>query len=204
MDDATTDDHSEAEADAIQILIADHRSIDEVFETYETLPSMIGADRRRELVAQIVRDLSAHAAIEEEVFYPAVREALPDGDRLAGEGEREHGRVKGLLAQLDGREPDAAGYDQLVLQLIDDVRQHVEEEERDILPQLRDSLGPDRLRDLAERMLAVKRAAPDRPLPYPETAPPGQVIAGHFPDISPDVSEGEAEESMQESPEDDR
>ena len=195
------DEQAQSPGDAVDLIIEDHRRADELFQQYESQPASTDGERRRALVDQMIKELSVHATVEEEVLYPAIREALPEGEELASESLDEHRRVRELLAQLDGRDPSSAGYDQLVLQLIDDVRQHVEEEESDLLPRLREAISPERLAEMRTLMERVKQAAPDRPLPYPSYAPPGEVVAGRFPDLSADLSDEQAEATMEEPPE---
>jgi hypothetical protein len=76
-------------------------------------------ERKQDIVNQVIRELSVHAAIEEEILYPTVRESLPDGDELAQEGLREHQQVKEVLAELDGMSSDDP--DQRMGQLIEDI-----------------------------------------------------------------------------------
>src|SRR5919202_5431121 len=100
--------------DAISVLMNDHRHVETLFGRFE-VSAGTGAPRD-EVVQEIVRELSIHAAIEEQVFYPALREKLPDGDALADHAIEEHQEAKEILAELDGKTPE--NVDALVSQLV--------------------------------------------------------------------------------------
>ena len=111
--------------DAITLLKDDHRTVEGLFQRYE---NGLDGEEKQQVVHEIIRELAVHAAIEEQVLYPAVRQAFPRGEDLAEEGIDEHQEVKETLAELDGMDPSDPGFDQRVLSLIRDVRHHVEEE----------------------------------------------------------------------------
>ena len=126
--------------DAIELLTEDHRTVDELFEDYEAIKEE-GADADKEaLVARICTALEAHATIEEEIFYPAAREALDDdeGDML-DEAEVEHEHVKILVDELKSMTAGETLYDAKVKVLSEYVKHHVEEEEGEIFPAVRDA-----------------------------------------------------------------
>ncbi len=116
--------------------------------------------------------------IEEQVLYPAVRTALPDGERLHEESLQEHAAVKNVLAELDKMEPSAEGYDARVRELIIGVRHHVEEEEGELFPQLQASIGTDELQDMGGKLAAAKKMAPTHPHPNAPNTPPGNIVGG--------------------------
>src|SRR5690242_3577290 len=97
---------SGAARDAIATLIADHRKVKELFKQFATLKDKDDAeDEKSSLVAQICTELTIHTTIEEEIFYPAVREQIDDED-LMDEALVEHAGAKDLIAQLEEMSPD--------------------------------------------------------------------------------------------------
>lgn len=130
----STQDHATPTAhakDAIDLLTADHKTVMQLFEEFRVLMENVNiADIRRKtsLVEKICRELSIHAQVEEEIFYPAVREALHD-DGMVDEAQREHEGAKQLIAKLENLPPEHEDYDASVLALRDEVEHHVAEEQ---------------------------------------------------------------------------
>lgn len=163
--------------DAIDLLIHDHRTVDGLFEEYETLDGGTDA-RKRDLVDQMIQELSIHAAIEEQLLYPFIRNEVPGGGTLADEGLHEHQEAKGLLDNLERMQPGESGFDQTVKTLINAIRHHVEEEETEFFPALRQAATPDQLMALGARLAAAKKVAPTHPHPKAPDTPPGNIVAG--------------------------
>jgi hemerythrin superfamily protein len=163
--------------DAVTLLENDHKVVERLFGRYESLEGGRTAEKK-EIVQEIIRELSIHAAIEEQVLYPGVREALPDGDSLAEEALEEHKEAKDVLSDLDGMEPSDPGFDAKVKSLIADVRHHVEEEEDEMFPKLRSAVSQAKLDGMGEQMERAKGMAPTRPHPHAPDQPPGNVAAG--------------------------
>ena len=123
--------------DAIGLLTADHAKVTKLFKEFESLKEDEGADTDKSaLVAQICNELKVHATIEEEIFYPAVREAIEDAD-LMDEAVVEHAAAKELIAQLEDMSPDDELYDAKVIVLAEQIQHHVKEEEGDMFPKAR-------------------------------------------------------------------
>jgi hemerythrin superfamily protein len=161
----------------IDLIRQDHRTVDQLFQRFEsTEPAQ--AERRRELVEVIIRELSIHAAIEETVLYPEIREAVPGGKELVEEGLEEHQDAKETLNELDGMVGEDPQLEAKVRSLIGDVRHHVEEEEGEILPKLESALSSDRLQDLGARLERAKESAPTRPHPLAPSTPPANLVTG--------------------------
>jgi hemerythrin superfamily protein len=134
---STADD---ASVDAIEMLTDDHRRVDEMFEEYEAAKDSADDDDKEQRVVAICVELTVHATVEEEIFYPAAREALGDDDAdLLDEAEVEHSTVKDLVDQLSAMSPVEALYDAKVKVLSEYVKHHVEEEEEEIFPALRET-----------------------------------------------------------------
>ena len=126
-----------AETDAIALLTADHRTVKELFKQFEKLTKQEDVDdEKAELVRRIVNELTVHAQIEEEIFYPAVREAIDDDD-LMDEADIEHASAKDLIAQLEALEPGDDHYDARVTVLGEYVDHHVKEEEGEMFSKAR-------------------------------------------------------------------
>jgi len=168
MTDATTT------PDAIQLLTADHTDVEQLFLQIES--GTEGATRD-DLIANVVRELSIHSAIEEQVLYPAMRKALPDGETLVQEAIDEHQEVKETLAAIE-RADSPSARDPLLESLIADVRHHVEEEETELFPKLRASVATQELQDMGTKLAAAKKVAPTHPHPKAPNTPPGNIVGG--------------------------
>ena len=130
-----TEDDELAEEDALSLLSSDHAELRQMFEEYRQLvDDNAGDDRRGELAGQICSALTVHAEIEEDIFYPALRERLED-ELLLDQAEVEHASARDLIEQIESMEPDDALYDAKVLVLAEYVEHHAQEEENEIFPQ---------------------------------------------------------------------
>ena len=145
-----------ARADATTLLAKDHKDVKALFKRYEKL-SKAEADgsERQELAEQICQMLTVHAQIEEEIFYPAVREADVDED-LLDEAEVEHASAKDLIAQIQSMSPEDDLYDAKVTVLGEYINHHVEEEEGQMFPKARRAKVD--LEGLAGRLTERKQA----------------------------------------------
>lgn len=120
---------------AIALLKNDHRTVEDLFEEYEHARR---ADRKQAIVQQICEELTVHAQLEEQVFYPAAQEALGKDDvDLIEEARVEHASLKWLIAQLEAEAPDSELYAAKVTVLKEYVQHHVKEEEKEMFPKLR-------------------------------------------------------------------
>jgi hypothetical protein len=133
------------------MLREDHTRVQAMFDRFENLT---GKERKEKLVEQICRELQVHARIEEELFYPAVREAIDDED-LMDEAAVEHASAKDLIGQLESMSSDDELYDAKVTVLGEYIKHHVKEEQGEMFPKARKS-GLD-LQELGERMKERKQ-----------------------------------------------
>ena len=117
---------SPASQDAIALLKADHRQVEEWFEQFESTRS---DDRKKKLAGQICQALEVHTQIEAEIFYPAFLEATEEED-IHHEAEVEHDSAKKLIAEIEGSGPDDEYYDAKVKVLSEMIKHHVNEEEQ--------------------------------------------------------------------------
>ncbi|MEQ5787897.1 hemerythrin domain-containing protein [Erythrobacter sp. NFXS35] len=111
--------------DALQMLADDHRKVESLFEKYE---SARGASAQQKIVHQICEELIIHTMVEEQVFYPAIRDAV-EADMM-NEAQVEHDSAKALIVSLQNAEPSDEYYDAKVSVLKEQVEHHVYEEER--------------------------------------------------------------------------
>ncbi|MEJ7585179.1 MAG: hemerythrin domain-containing protein [Acidimicrobiales bacterium] len=163
--------------DAIRMLKDDHKTVEQLFKRFEKAGDRALVEKR-EIVDRIVEELSVHAAIEEQLFYPVVRATVPDTEDIALESLEEHHIVKWVLSELDKMSPEDERFDAKVTVLIENVRHHVEEEEDEFFPMVRDELGRNALSDLGDAMTVAKKVAPTHPHPRSPDTPPGNLVVG--------------------------
>lgn len=142
-----------AEKDACDLLDADHRAVKKMFKEYEELTgsrARSAAQKKMDLAHQICQELTVHAQIEEEIFYPALREVI-DVPELLDEAQAEHQQAKELIAQIEAMADGDAAMDDLVSQLARAVENHVKEERDLLFPKARAAADLD-LDELGARM----------------------------------------------------
>lgn len=135
-----------AEPDACSLLDTDHRNVKKMFKEYEALTQSKAASARQkkhDLALQICLDLSVHAQIEEEIFYPALRDALKKDADLLDEAEVEHGTAKDLIAEIRGSQEMDGKFDAKVIVLGEYIDHHVKEERNEIFVKARAARGLD-------------------------------------------------------------
>ena len=163
--------------DAITLLKDDHNTVEQLFKRFEQAGERAHV-QKRQIVDRIIEELSVHAAIEEQVFYPVARAAVPDTETIALESLEEHHIVKWLLSELEEMDPAHERFDAKVTVLIENVRHHVEEEENDFFPKVRAHLGRSELAEMGETMANAKTTAPTRPHPRMPDSGPANAVAG--------------------------
>ena len=135
-----------AEPDACSLLDTDHRNVKKMFKEYEALTQSKAASARQkkyDLALQICLELSVHAQIEEEIFYPALRDALKKDADLLDEAEVEHGTAKDLIAEIRGAQEMDGKFDAKVIVLGEYIDHHVKEERNEIFVKARAARGLD-------------------------------------------------------------
>lgn len=140
---------------AIEMLKKDHQKVKDLYQDFEE-----AADHRakRDIVEAALHELKMHTAIEEEIFYPAVRREIDD-DELMDEALEEHHAAKLLIEELEGWQPRDERFDAKFTVLIEMVKHHIEEEEDDLFPTV-ESLGLD-LEELGHVMKDRRDTRPD-------------------------------------------
>lgn len=158
----------ELKQDAIALLKADHREVEDLFAKFEKAS---GEGRKQALAREICRQLTVHAMIEEEIFYPACEGKVEE--ELLKEAYVEHDAAKLLIAEIEAGEPSDEFYDAKVKVLNEEIEHHVEEEEKrleGLFSQARkagldmDSLGE----QLAARKAELLKQTESGDLPPPE------------------------------------
>ena len=139
---------------AIEALMADHRKVEALFKDYEKA-KQADDDSRNDIAETICAELTVHATIEEEIFYPWLRETLDEDDMdLVEEAQIEHNGAKDLISQIQGATAVDDVYDAKVKVLSEYIKHHVKEEEEEIFPSV--SSEKDALDELGEEMASRK------------------------------------------------
>lgn len=155
----------------------DHKTIEKLFKRFEQAGDRAFVEKRT-VVDRIIEELSTHAAVEEQLFYPVTRATVPAVEDEALESLEEHHVVKWTLWELESMDPEDERFDAKVTVLIENVRHHIEEEEADYFREVRAELGRKSLTELGDAMVEAKKVAPTRPHPRSPDAPPGNLVAG--------------------------
>lgn len=158
----------------VNLIISDHREVEDAFQELESGQGSL--DRRKDLVDHVISELVRHSVAEEQYLYPTAREVLDDGDNIADHEIQEHSEVEKLLKELEDVDPSDPTFNQLITKVITNVRHHVEEEERDLLPRLQAACSESQLQDLGEKVDKAKKMAPTRPHPSSPDKPPANKI----------------------------
>ncbi len=137
--------------DAVEILIADHRKVQDLFKQFSQAGDR-AYQTKQKLAEQIFHELEIHSALEEEIFYPAARQAAEaEVGEIVAEGIEEHHVVDLLIEELRGMDPHHEQYDAKMTVLCENVQHHIEEEEEEMLPGAKRKLG-DRVNELGQQM----------------------------------------------------
>lgn len=136
---------------AIELLTKDHRKVDALFEQIES-----NKGYAEEIFSQIHHELSLHAQIEEQLFYPELELSSKTADKVQ-HSYQEHREVKNLLSELASGNPDDAAWMSKLRQLKENVQHHVKEEEGELFPKAKDVLGEGRLEEIGLRIEQMKK-----------------------------------------------
>ncbi|ELP68305.1 hemerythrin domain-containing protein [Streptomyces turgidiscabies] len=152
--------------DGIVLLKEDHKTVEKLFKRFEKADDDAHAEKR-EIVDQVIDELTTHTWIEENIFYPAARQSAPDTKDHVLESVEEHHVVVWMLSELKDLDPKDERFDAKMTVLMENVRHHVEEEEKEWFPDVRKAMGRNRLTELGEEMEKAKKRAPGDPLAVP-------------------------------------
>jgi hemerythrin superfamily protein len=148
--------------DAIVLLKQDHQEIRRLFRDFQQAGENANVQKGR-LVDRIIELLTVHTYIENEVMYPRVRALLPDLEDDVLESYEEHHVADLLVVELAAMKPTDERFDAKTTVLIESVTHHMEEEEQDWFPKVRDGLGRKVVQEIGAEMIAAKKKAPRRP-----------------------------------------
>src|SRR5947208_16104623 len=148
--------------DAIVLLKQDHKEIKKLFRDFQAAGEN-ATTRKGELVSKIIELLTVHTYIENEVMYPEVRKLLPDLEDDVLESYEEHHVADVLCFELASMSPDDERFAAKTMVLIESVTHHIEEEEQEWFPKVREGLGRKQLQELGARMTELREKAPRRP-----------------------------------------
>ena len=142
-----------SEMDAIELLMQDHRKVQKIFKDFEKSKEEMEDAEKGEMVRQGCMELKIHTQLEEEIFYPAARDAIEDED-LVDEAEVEHASAKQLIDELEAMEPGDDMYDARFTVLGEYVNHHIKEEEHELFPEVKKAKVD--LEDLGRKMMQMK------------------------------------------------
>lgn len=170
--------------DAITLLREDHEKVLAMLAALESGPdATTGADTaqlqaRKDLVTELVIAESQHEAVEEQFFWPMVRDTLPDGDDLANLAVSQEDAAKQVLHALENAKPNQSDFEQMVDRIVADGREHIEFEQTQVWPKIQATVSEQELAELGEKMAKAKKSAPTRPHPATPSNPGVQKTAG--------------------------
>ena len=150
---------SAQDIDAIALLKADHATVKKLLGELDETTAR-AAKRRGELLAKIAMEVEAHAAIEEEIFYPAFRNQgeSKEDEKLFFEAQEEHGLVHKVLPELKETDPSTEVFSARAKVLKDLIEHHAEEEEKELFPRVRSLLSKSDLTEIGGRLQERKSA----------------------------------------------
>lgn len=158
------------EQDVVDVLTTDHH---EVFDLLQQIKLSTDAEQRRDLADTVISELVRHSVAEEMYVYPAMRKHLPDGDEAVEHDTKEHKELEQTMKKLEGVSAGDPKFNQLLAELENILRDHVNDEETEQFPGLRAQIPRDELIEMAQKVEAAKKVAPTRPHPL---APNNQVF----------------------------
>ncbi len=159
--------------DLIDVLMVDHREVESLFTRLES-GAGTPAERRR-MTDAVIAELVRHSVAEEIYLYPAARDVLPEGDKLADHEIEEHAEAEQTMKRLESLDPADPAFDVTLVKLITEVRHHIGDEETDLFPKLRQACTPAQLQDLGDKVERAKKVAPTRPHPSAPHTPPANL-----------------------------
>lgn len=167
---------AQEKSDLVHVLTTDHREVEQAFQQLES--GVMDPSQRGELVAHVITELVRHSVAEEQYLYPETRKALQDGDQIADRELQEHAEAERIMKDLERAEAGTAEFEELLARLKSAVRDHVHEEETELLPALASAVSSQRLAELGEAVQRAKATAPTRPHPMsPKSGTAQKILA---------------------------
>lgn len=164
-------------ADAFEVLSADHSEVKQMMAELEAGPhrgtgaTQAQLDGRSKVTQNLIIESSKHEAVEEQHFWPTVRDRISDGDQLADHAIRQEGEAKEVLARLDKLVPNDPEFEDLLAKFIPAAREHISYEENQVWPPLRQALSTAEAAELGQKLTDAKKTAPTRPHPRTPASP---------------------------------
>jgi hemerythrin superfamily protein len=162
--------------DVVDLLLSQH---EEVRSLFGQIQGAAGTAKKGSF-DRLVNLLAVHETAEEIVVYPVVRKTGPDGERLADARTAEEDKAKDALSELEKLEATSAEFDTKLQAFQQMVETHAGNEEREILPLLRQSQSPEELTRMAEAVEAAEKMAPTHPHPHGPESAVGNLVVGPF------------------------
>jgi len=160
--------------DVFTIIIEEHRMVDMLGEKYK---QSADHNEKQQIAHNVIKLLSLHAACEEMVLYPVMKDKLPDGAQQVAHALQEHLVVKELLLALDNAQVGQSHFDEKFLECLADIQIHVQEEEQQLLPALRQAMSNEEVMYMTEQYITSQKIAPTRPHPEaPNTPPENRIV----------------------------
>lgn len=138
------------DVDVVDLIMQDHREVERLFDEMKSSP-----DQRPLLLPTLTTLLTAHGRAEEAEVYPVARDEAGEAEEVA-HSQEEHAQAEALLAQLAETDPQSSKFDDVLDELMEAVTHHVEEEESNVLPGMRERLDDDRRAELGEAFAASR------------------------------------------------
>ncbi|HVM27447.1 MAG TPA: hemerythrin domain-containing protein [Mycobacteriales bacterium] len=154
-------DHSN-DRDVIDVLTTDHR---EFLELVDQILAAADQEQRRDLTDSLIGELVRHSVAEEMYVYPAMRDHLPNGDEAVEHDTKEHKELEATMKKLEAADTSAPEFVEHVRELERILRDHVQDEEQEQFPQLRQHVPDEQLVELKGKVETAKKVAPTRPHP---------------------------------------
>ena len=161
---------------AFELLKEDHQRVAGIFEKLEPTTER-ALKTREELFTKLKTELQIHTQIEEQIFYPALKQE-EETREITLEGIEEHKVVKTLLEEMDAMPVDSEQWTAKLSVLKESVEHHVDEEEGEMFPRMREVMSAEELSELGTRVEAIKKMAPTRPHPSVPNDPGKRLAVG--------------------------
>ena len=139
--------------DPIGMLKEDHKKVQQLFDEFEQASN---SRSRGRIAREALKELDVHAGIEEQIFYPAFQAEMEESDDIVLEAEEEHHVVHMLIGELRAMDPSDERFEAKFTVLAENVRHHIKEEEKEMLPKAK-QLGKERLNELGQEMASRRK-----------------------------------------------
>jgi hemerythrin superfamily protein len=163
------------EQDVVDVLTTDHQ---EVVDLLQQIKVSTSTEERRDMADTAISELVRHSVAEEMYVYPAMRKHLPNGEEAVQHDIEEHKKLEKTMKKLEGVAADDAEFTQLLGELENILRDHVQDEEAEQFPGLRAQVPRDELVEMAQKVEAAKKIAPTRPHPLAPNNPVFHKLVG--------------------------